>query len=125
MVHVYGIGVACVLFFFLSQERVPSLVTFETEHTWAPGRESAGSPPLDVASYLHFVSVAVLRGWSSRHGLWHTFREYRRWVWRIVCLGRRSRQICGSRFLFVGVYKLYCVFFMIASVDVEYIGTLL
>ncbi|CAM9124180.1 unnamed protein product [Ectocarpus sp. 12 AP-2014] len=40
---------------FNTKERVPSLVTFETEQTWAPGRESAGSPPLDVASYLHFV----------------------------------------------------------------------
>eukprot|EP00903_Cladosiphon_okamuranus_P005725 g5683.t1 len=40
---------------FNTKERVPSLVTFETEQTWAPGTHSAGSPPLDVASFLHFV----------------------------------------------------------------------
>eukprot|EP00752_Nemacystus_decipiens_P003913 g3587.t2 len=40
---------------FNTKERVPSLVTFETEQTWAPGTRSASSPPLDVASYLHFV----------------------------------------------------------------------
>ncbi|CAM9351074.1 unnamed protein product, partial [Laminaria digitata] len=40
---------------FSTKERVPSLVTFETEQTWAPGTESAGSPPLDVASFLHFA----------------------------------------------------------------------
>lgn len=41
---------------------MPSLVTFETEQTWAPETESTGSPSLDVASYLHFVSLKSAYG---------------------------------------------------------------
>lgn len=45
------------LLLLLLQERVPSLVTFETEQTWPPGTPTGtSSQPLDVASYLHFVS---------------------------------------------------------------------
>lgn len=34
------------------------MVTFETERVWPP-REREEAPPLDVASFLHFVSFAV------------------------------------------------------------------
>lgn len=65
------------------------MVTFETEMTFAPGTRPAGAAPLDVASFLHFVSLTL--PWLE---LWRVDYRYD----THYCCARPSTacMLCGS-----------------------------